>query len=385
MAGPKKMIHAGFLWSDSDCAGFNAWQKKQTVKVSPVKKYISNAEEYHRYVSRPESKRSFSISSLTGYFLRPAEAKQPECSHKLHPDAPVEAFCPVCQVDHCIAFLDAITQAWENLGGPFREDYEPRSTPHGYTNLKLAWRAARLELWNLVANLEKQAIIENRLDSYASPAEHSDEPDDPLPTIYDAHAALARYRMTYKYPVVDVPHQTEQEFHTPHPSPKQKKEVHFDKDLKNGSTRKNESFDRKHPRYIRGQHAVKPGSEFENTACTDDTEFLLSQTKMFFTEDLGFHDYAEKPEHWPEFEGIAGCHPRWEEILQGRKTFTTWRSHRKYIRWAQNLKASGTDGVAIVMYGGKIVDFVVLRAPKEKEQNVVKRRASWVSLSDSQS
>lgn len=330
-------------------------------------------------MSRSKSTGSFIISSLAGLFLRTKEPKQPECGHKLHASAPFEEFCPVCQVDHCVAFLNAIAEAWEKSGGPFRDDYESKSATFGYVNLRLAWRAARLELCKLVAKLEKQAIIENRMDSYAPPAE---KPDDPLPTIYGAQAALARYRLTYKYPVVDFPLQSKDEWYIPDSSPKQKKEVRFDEELVDGSTRKSGYFNRKHPKYVRGPHAAPPDSEFENTTCTNDMDILLSQSKIFFTEDLGFHAYADKPEHWPEFEGTAGCHPRWEEILAGLENYSTWWSSRKFCEWYQKLEASGVDGFAIVTDNGKIVDFVILRALKEDLPNLVKPYASWISLSE---
>ncbi|OAG07969.1 uncharacterized protein CC84DRAFT_1239055 [Paraphaeosphaeria sporulosa] len=388
MACPKKGLQAASLWPDGGDLEFIVWQKKQSVKVSPLKKYISGAEEYHRYMSRNRatSTGSFSISSLIAFFLRATlEPKQPECGHELHPSAAVETFCPVCQVDHCIAFLDAISEAWEAAGGPFRGDYEPKSYSHRYINLRRGWRVARLELINLVAKLEKQAIMENRMDFYTLPAETLDEPDDSLPIVYGTQAALIRYRLAYKYPAVNVTRQIEDDWHTPGSSLRQKKEVHFDKDLVDGSTRKYESFNRKHPDYVRGPHSVSPGSQFENTTCTHDVEVLVAQSKIFFTSMLGFKVFAEKPTHWPEFEGIAGCHPRWEEILVSLGTYAFWRSRRKFGEWEKKLESSGVDGIAIVENHGRIVDFVVLKAPKENLHNPIKRNANWVSLSDAES
>ncbi|KAF9740343.1 hypothetical protein PMIN02_008041 [Paraphaeosphaeria minitans] len=388
MATPTKELHAGFLWPDGGHLDFIAWQKKQSVKVSPVKKHVSGAEEYHWYIkrNRATSTEPFSISSLAAFFMRTMlEPKQPECGHKLHPSAPVETFCPICQVDHCISFLDAISEAWESAGGPFRDNYEPKSYSYGYINLRLAWRAARFELINLVAKLEKQAVIENRMDSYAPPADTLNGPDDPPPTFYGAEAALARYRLAYKYPVVDAPWKTENGWHIPGSSPKQKKEVHFDDDLVDGSTRNQGSFNRKHPAYVRGLHAVSPGSQFENTTCTKDIEILVAQSKIFFTDKLGFKAYAENPRHWPEFEGIAGCHPRWEEIVLGLETYATRRNLGNFGEWKKELESSGVDGVAIVEDRGKIVGFVVLKAPNENLHNPIQRKTSWVSFSDAES
>ncbi|KAJ4349742.1 uncharacterized protein N0V89_008360 [Didymosphaeria variabile] len=200
MAGSKKIVHAKVLWPTSHVQ-FNAWQKKQHKSLSPNVSYVSSAEEYHR--------------------------------------ATVEDFCPVCQVDHSIEFLGAITQAWGKFGGPFRKDPEPRTAHPDYGCLKLAWRAARLELLNLVNKLESQAVIENRLDSYIPPATHD---NGRVTTVHGAQAALERFHRHYKYPVSDVPHNGEEEellYCSPLSSLKKNRKVHFADQLVEGGVRKN--------------------------------------------------------------------------------------------------------------------------------------------------
>jgi hypothetical protein len=223
------------------------------------------------------------------------------------------------------------------------------------------------------------------MDSYAPTAATNDNHDDPVPVVDGAQAALAKYRLKFKYPMMEVAYQNEQQWHSPVSTPKKKKNVHFEEDLIEGKRRKTMCFNRASSKYAPGRHASPRGAEFENSTLKNDTAFHLSQCKIFFTDDFNFAKYDEKPEHWLEFEGIAGCHPRWEEILEGLKTFLQCLSVPKSFEWSQRLTKSGTDGVAIVMDGNRIEEFVVLRAPKEsrQEENISERRVSWVSLSDS--
>jgi hypothetical protein len=379
------IVPARYLWPDG-YANFYAWQKKQprTLNFSPKKYSVSSAEEYYRFVSRPTFS-TFSINGITSLFFGASQSEHPECGHKLHPSAAIEAFCPVCQIEHCVAFLEAIRVEWEKVGGPFWKDTEPKSKPAAYGPLKCGWRAARLELWDLVIRLEKQAVLEESMESYVSTAANDGKPNDPFPVVYGAKAALAKYHLTFKYPVSEVSHQSEQEWHSLVSTSKKKKTVHFQEDLVEGKRRKNVYFNRVSHKYAPGRHAPSQGAEFENNTLKNDTEFDLSQCKIFFTDDLSFSQYDKKPEHWLEFEGIAGCHPRWKEILGGLEEFHQWLSVPKRFQWSQRLAQSGTDGVAIVMDGDRIVDFVVLRALKESEEEeiVLKQRTSWVSLSDS--
>ncbi|KAF2828804.1 hypothetical protein CC86DRAFT_272237, partial [Ophiobolus disseminans] len=64
-----------------------------------------------------------------------------KCSHSLHPsDTRVDAYCPICRVVMELEFLDAITEAYKEAGGPrFTRDVDPER----HRPLRSAWHMAR--------------------------------------------------------------------------------------------------------------------------------------------------------------------------------------------------------------------------------------------------
>ena len=149
-----------------------------------------------------------------------------------------------------------------------------------------------------------------------------------------------------------------------------------------GSTRIRNAFNRKSRQYAPGNHAVSLGGEFENTTGKGDCGFLLAQSKVFFTSNLGFKAYAERSSHWLPFEGVAEDHARWEDIRAAMATYATGRNVRSFVEFKNRFEGEGVDGLAVVEDRGKIVDFVVLRAPVTTLANELKRSTSWLSLSE---
>lgn len=290
----------------------------------------------------------------------------------------------MCQVQHCLDLLVAITEAWENVGGPFPANCQGFTNGHDYTRLRKGWRLARLELHNLVDKLEQEAVFESHMDAFNPCASTEDVGTTPL--IPDAKEALKYYHKNYKYPLTDPSTAIPDPKWKIEPSdPDSRKNVHFPRQLRDGSTRNNATFERKNAEYRAGRHSASTIAGFENTAFAADTRFLLQQLKVCFTTDLGFKRLANKPHRWPAFEGIAGEHPRWEEISEGLSVLMQWRSRRKCAKWVQELESGGTDGVAVIVDGNKIVDLILLSMPKGEERAMMgglEQKASWVSLAE---
>lgn len=384
------IVHCTRLWGQ-DYETFITWQQAQPGNRSPHKGFFSSAEEFYRFSRRDISAQPllFDLPTLSSLFKQQSlkeKEKKPECGHVMHAHLIPDNYCPVCQVDHCLEFLYKIKRAWVSQGGPIVGDVEQIAITLGYVRLKNAWHGARLELLQLVEKLEKQAIVDARTAEVSPTAPNGAS----YVSVRDAKMALERYHKEYQYPLsAPLGPKTEE------PSgplslvsptwatlPKLKKRVQFAEDVEDFAVRDNHTYLRRDPSYVPGRHAAPQGFEWVNGALTDNFMATLQQCKMFITDDAQFERYARDDTHWPEFEGVAGDHPRWEEIWSAFSQLSETLPPKQFEAWKETSKRH-IDGIAVVENGGKFVQFVFLSAKQTKPPpKSLRRWASWVSTMD---
>jgi hypothetical protein len=87
---------------------------------------------------------------------------------------------------------------------------------------------------------------------------------------------------------------------------KQKKTVRFAADIKLYPGRRSNRFFRKHLDYVPGRHSAPRDSQWEDTPFCTSHPHTRQQSKFFFiTQQAAERVDLDRPEQWPELEGLA--------------------------------------------------------------------------------
>ena len=116
---PTTPIPAALVFSPEDLKFFIEWQKEHHThnilgEIFKAKDYC----EFLKYQRTDTAIADFERDKAWKKNRNPAT----KCGHALHPsDTVADGYCPVCEVDMCLIFLDAIAKVLQQCGGPWQQ------------------------------------------------------------------------------------------------------------------------------------------------------------------------------------------------------------------------------------------------------------------------
>jgi len=141
-------VPAAILFSPEDLQHFTKWQKEHGVGSLPG--IVRNATEYCEFLAyrrTDEDNKKLKRGNTRTRNRNPATM----CGHGLHPsDIITGEYCPVCEVEMCLEFLDALAQVFQRCGGPWQQ----ARVRNEFVLVRQCWHLARYQLVELVELLE---------------------------------------------------------------------------------------------------------------------------------------------------------------------------------------------------------------------------------------
>ncbi|KAI4639896.1 uncharacterized protein J4E78_010798 [Alternaria triticimaculans] len=324
-------VPAAILFSPEDVQHFTKWQEEHGVGSLPG--IVRNATEYCEFLAHRRTNEE-SIKLKRGKVRSRNRNPATMCGHGLHPsDIITGGYCPVCEVEMCLEFLDAIAQVFQKCGGPWQQ----ARVRNEFALVRQCWHLARYHLVELVELLECSEKYEEAWEK-----QHSSDVGCIWTTNSSAKAIrIAQMRM--KYPAV----LTEA---IPRPAVKRKlssfdvarakvakarvkKHVTFTPDTITWPTRSNACFNRnpeQRQSYQPGRHAAPLGLEWIDTSRMSSSIADLLNLKVYATYvqaefDALVDDSSLRPPS--RYQGILSLHPGIQAIsafanqfLQGAET-----------------------------------------------------------------
>ncbi|KAF2633701.1 hypothetical protein BU25DRAFT_464915 [Macroventuria anomochaeta] len=297
---------------------------------------VCDALEYYRFIKHRDALIGGNIPPPVPYRSHTAS----ECGHAYHPsDISMNELCPVCEVAAHLSFLQAITVAWNKVGGP-------RLLPGIYVtkksgvSLRAGWHMARLQLQELLDMFDILVMYEEDWE-----AKHPFEAAAARRTNC-ASAAIKLAQEESTYPAHLSPPTTNTNKTKPIRAKKTvtfAAEVHTKDDgyISRSATR----FTHDRPRnvycrssltYEPGEHVCPANSEYIDTSQASLVCANISNLKIYITDDEGAFDGLQaNPQFYGEFvgdhQGIVGLHERVDDISRLMHTFLTQDEHRGSI------------------------------------------------------
>lgn len=276
---------------------------------------VRNATEYCEFLAHRrsiEENKKLKRGNIRARERHPANM----CEHGLHPsDIITSGYCPVCEVEMCLIFLDALAQIFQKSGGPWQQ----ARICNEYVLVRQCWHMARYQLVKLVEILECSQKYEE--------AWEKQHPSDVgcMWTTNSSSKGIRIAQMRTKYPAVPTDA-------IPRPAVKQntssfdrarakvaksrvKKHVTFTPDTITWPTRSNAYFCRnptQRQSYRPGKHAAPLGLEWIDTSRISSSISDLLNLKVFATYlqaefDALVADSSLRPPS--PYQGILTLHP----------------------------------------------------------------------------
>jgi hypothetical protein len=324
-------IPAAILLSPGDVQHFAKWQEEHGVGALPG--IIQNSTEYCEFLEyRRDDEESIELSR-SGTRTRHRNPAN-RCGHGLHPsDIITGGYCPVCEVEMCLKFLDALAQVFQKSGGPWQQAH----VRNEYFLVRQCWHLARYQLVELVEILECSQKYEE--------AWERQQPDDVgcMWTTNSSSKAIRIAEMQTRYPAVltasnprALVKQGLSSFDAARANvakARVKKHVTFTPDTMTWPARGNAHFCRnptKRQIYEAGRHAAPLGLEWVDTSRMSSPIADLLNLKVYATHvqaefDVLVADSTLRPPS--RYQGILTLHPGIKSIstfanrfLQGSET-----------------------------------------------------------------
>ncbi|KAI4930449.1 hypothetical protein J4E85_005076 [Alternaria conjuncta] len=291
-------VPAAILFSPEDVQHFTKWQEEHGVGSLPG--IVRNATEYCEFLAyrrTDKDNKKLKRGNTRTRNRNPANM----CGHELHPsDIITGGYCPVCEVEMCLQFLDALGKVFQRCGGPWQQ----ARVRNEFALVRQCWHLARYQLVELVELLEYSQKYEE--------AWEKQHPGDvglkrKLSSLDVARAKVAKARV--------------------------KKHVTFTPDTNTWTTRSNACFCRSPAqcrRYQPGRHAAPLGLEWIDTSRMSSSIADLLNLKVYATSiqaefDALVDDSSLRPPS--RYQGILSLHPGIQAIsafadqfLQGGET-----------------------------------------------------------------
>ena len=141
-------VPAANLFSPEDVQHFTEWQEKHGVGSLPG--IVRNATEYCEFLAHRRIDEE-NIEPKRGNTRTRNRNPATMCGHSLHPsDIITGGYCPVCEVEMCLEFLDALAQVFQKCGGPWQQ----ARVRNEFVLVRQCWHLARYQLVELVELLE---------------------------------------------------------------------------------------------------------------------------------------------------------------------------------------------------------------------------------------
>ena len=141
-------VPAAILFSPEDLQHFTKWQKEHGVGSLPG--VVRNATEYCEFLAyrrTDEDNKKLKRGNTRTRNRNPVTM----CGHGLHPsDIITGGYCPVCEVEMCLQFLDALDKVFQRCGGPWQQAH----VRNEFALVRQCWHLARYQLVELVELLE---------------------------------------------------------------------------------------------------------------------------------------------------------------------------------------------------------------------------------------
>jgi hypothetical protein len=115
-----RYIPAALLFSQKDVQHFIEWQKETHPSYLPGQ--VQDSIEYCEFLN--DQRGNVAIAKLERSKAL-AQNKNPakKCGHGLHPsDIIMTSYSPVCEVEMCLTFLEALAKIFQKCGGPWPQD-----------------------------------------------------------------------------------------------------------------------------------------------------------------------------------------------------------------------------------------------------------------------
>jgi hypothetical protein len=183
-------ISAILVFSPEDIQLFLKWQGE--CGVDCLAGLIQNSHEYCEFI---EHLRDNIATTNLERTISYAHNRNPavKCGHELHPSDIVAAgYCPVCEVDMCLRFLNMLAKLFQKHGGPWPQE----KIQKGYLELRQGWHMVRFQLAELVDTLECSKKYEE--------AWEKQHPEDVgcIWSTYSSTKAIRKAEMEHKYPAL---------------------------------------------------------------------------------------------------------------------------------------------------------------------------------------
>ncbi|KAF2244162.1 hypothetical protein BU26DRAFT_569161 [Trematosphaeria pertusa] len=356
-------ISAALFLTPSDYDLYLQWQEAEGTSEEHLG-YVSYAVEYH----------DFTIWRATGWpclqehstarskYVQGKQRVASRCLHTLHLASFIETeWCPVCEVNICLEFLEALVQAYEKVGRQMREsklenEYEQLVRKH--KAIRMGWRMARLELIEVVRYHEELATCEMEWDLHYDDLDTDDS--------HSSSFAVTLAVLETRHPADIVSQEELAMMHsdrTPKKKPQATKKVRFATQLETTrSPRHEDTFDRSNKQYQPGKWACPIAEGWQDTSFYMSDLHNLQQFKVFITsiEDPDDVDMSKGD------EGPAGLHPFWPQIEFIWERSMKNANRAQYKQLIKKMDESEAV-VAFVDNNGNVADMAFAGRPKDTE------------------
>jgi len=306
-------VPAAILFSPEDVQHFTKWQKEHGVGSLPG--IVRSATEYCEFLAyrrTDEDNKKLKRGNIRTRNRNTATM----CGHGLHPsDIITSGYCPVCEVEMCLEFLDVLAQVFQKCGGPWQQ----ARIRNEFALVRQCWHLARYQLVELVELLECSQKYEE--------AWEKQHPSDVgcMWTTNSSSKAIRNAQMRTRYPAVLTDTNSRPTVKRELSSldlarakvakARVKKHVTFTPDTITWPTRSNACFCRnpaQRQSYQPGRHAAPFGLEWIDTSRMSSSIADLLNLKVYATSvqaefDALVDDSSLRPPS--RYQGILSLHP----------------------------------------------------------------------------
>lgn len=255
------------------------------------------------------------------------------CGHVLHPSTSEDCeYCPVCIMIIYLKALWLVTDAWDQIGGPWHETTNVQL----YKQLRRTWTRFRLEVEQLITSLEDEVDKEIAWEASQTSCDTRD-------SVHAAINAVQIARTFARYPAAGVlgasprtkarSSNTQLSLLKPRMPERKLRFAAMATDVEDGSIvgdkahrsslqspvnfgpgRPFEQWERTNENYVSGAHAAPSLEGWSNTSFMDDVLYDLSQPKVYINISPFQLERPWTDRYEIESDGLAGEHVFWEEI-----------------------------------------------------------------------
>lgn len=300
------------------------------------------------------------------------------CGHAIHPlDGMTEGYCPVCEMRIYLTYLNAIVDAWEECGGPWKTGtLEDKKECHAFRG---GWHMARLELEQMMAchveSADEEVEWERKHSDLALHAQDTNSASKAVRLAQEGCKYPAKLATPGTYP-----------YHLRRENAQAKKKVSFSPDTNFRPRRQKSLYSRRSEYYEAGPHSCEPPEAVVDTSGCTQPLWNLRQMKVLTTTSQEEFDYwNDHSRRVPAGKEIAAFHPLWKDI---RKFFASCIVRRDAeVRKGFEKMCEEADQMVLLIKNGAVEDVFLISSPHAEEEDSqeterVLRGGGWTSLKD---